>query len=166
MMSDMENKDWINDYRALKMINPLNPFTVPEGYFDSLGDRIASFKNLSELKDDDLPGGFAVPENYFEELAGNIQSRINIEEIANREENSFAVPEGYFDNLTQQINSRIFVEEALGNAEEHFAVPQNYFAELNSKILSKTVNQGKQNAVVRKLFASTAFKYATAACFA
>jgi hypothetical protein len=101
-------------------------------------------------------------------LIGNIQSRINIEQAANREENSFTVPEGYFDNLEQQINSRIFVEETLGDTEEHFAVPQNYFAELNIKILDKTVNQGtvKQHAVMRKLFASTAFKYATAACFA
>jgi len=159
----MENKDWLNDYKLLKQINPANPFTVPEGYFDSLGDRIASYKNLTELNKNDSNGGFTVPENYFDALAEDIQSRIAVEEALNNTEAGFVVPEGYFDNLQQQINSRILVEEALGGSTEYFTVPDGYFNQLNKDILNKTVNR---KGVVRKLFASTAVKYATAACFA
>jgi hypothetical protein len=163
----MENKDWLNDYKLLKQVNNSNPFTVPAGYFDSLGDRVVSRKNLDELKTGDFSGGFTVPENYFEELAANIHARITIEHAFDNE-NGFTVPDGYFDNLSGQIKSRILVEEAIGDLAEHFTVPHGYFNKLNKSILDKTVNSGNANrgGVVRKLFASTAFKYATAACFA
>lgn len=168
MKSDMENKDWINDYKALKSINPVNAFTVPEGYFDNLESRIIAAQNLAALKSNGPVGGFAVPENYFDELAGNIQSRIAIEAVAAIEGTGFALPEGYFNNLTQQIKSRIYVEEILSATGEVFTAPQGYFTSLNESILNKTTNtyDAKRNGAVRKLFASTAFKYATAACFA
>ncbi len=159
----MENKDWLNDYKALKQVSSANPFTVPEGYFDNLEDRIAAYKTFVELRDSEIAEGFTVPENYFGELSSRIQSRITVEEALNIEDPGFVVPADYFDNLEQQIKSRIFVEEALGNPTEHFAVPANYFNQLNKDILSKTANR---RGVVRKLFASTAVKYATAACFA
>lgn len=162
----MENKDWLDDYMSLKQVNAENPFAVPAGYFDDLGDRIVSAKNLDELKNKKPLDGFAVPENYFEELAGNIQSRITIE-VALDKDGDFTVPEGYFDNLAQQIQSRILVEEALGEPAEQFTVPEGYFNALNKNILDKTVNAGNTNrkGIVRRMFASTAFKYATAACF-
>jgi hypothetical protein len=166
MKSDMENRDWLNDYKLLKQVNPDNPFTVPDGYFDNLADRIVSFKNLSELADKET--GFTVPKNYFEELSSNIQSRVAIERIANTNNNGFDVPEGYFDNLAHQIKSRILVEAALGDPEDHFDVPQGYFNELSQNILDKTISISriKRGGIVRKMYASTAFKYATAACFA
>jgi len=168
MKSEMENKDWLNEYEALKQINPANPFTVPAGYFDDLGDRIVAFKKLDELKSNGSSGGFTVPGNYFEELTDKIQSRITIEETLNTEEHGFTVPEGYFDNLQQQIESRIFVEEALGEPTEQFTVPEGYFETLNKKILDKTVNQDavKSKGIIRRMYTSTIFKYATAACFA
>ncbi len=163
MMSDMENKDWINDYMSLKQINTNNPFTVPEGYFDDLGDRIASFKNLDKLKNNKVTAGFEVPENYFNELAGNIQSRIAIEGAINNEDAGFVIPPDYFLSLPEHINSRIMVEEALNGSAEHLTVPVDYFNQLNKSILNKTTNR---KTIIVKLFASTAFKYATAACFA
>src|SRR5471030_3015702 len=105
MNRDMENKDWINVYKTLKKVNPVSPFTVPEGYFDSLGERIVSCKNLEELKNNGLSGGFTVPGNYFDELTANIQSRINIEAAVNKEGDGFTVPDGYFINLEEQIQS-------------------------------------------------------------
>ncbi|MDB4903048.1 MAG: hypothetical protein JWQ63_2329 [Mucilaginibacter sp.] len=167
MKSDMENKDWLNDYKLLKQINPDNPFTVPAGYFDDLGDRIVSYKNLDDLKNGSF-GGFTVPPNYFEELPGNIQSRIAIESSLGLKNTGFTVPDGYFDDLEQQIKSRILVEKALGNPDEHFTVPQGYFNQLNKNILDNTVNFNNVNrkGIIRRMFASTAFKYATAACFA
>jgi hypothetical protein len=159
----------LNDYKLLKQVNNGNPFTVPAGYFDDLGDRIVSRKNLDELKNknSDPSAGFTVPEHYFEELAANMQSGIAIENALNKE-NGFTIPDGYFESLGQHIQSRILVEEVLGDPAEHFTVPHGYFNKLNKSILDKTVNSGNVNrkGIVRKLFASTAFKYATAACFA
>ena len=168
MKSDMENKDWLNDYMSLKQVSKANPFTVPDGYFDNLADRIASFKNLDELKDEELTGGFAVPENYFDELTANISSRINIEAAFSAETDGFAIPEGYFENLSEQIQSRIFIEEALAEPAEAFTVPQDYFNKLSASILDKTVNleSSKSKGIVKRMITSTAFKYATAACFA
>ncbi|HAL82888.1 MAG TPA: hypothetical protein DCO83_12150 [Mucilaginibacter sp.] len=166
MKSKMENKDWLNDYKALKQVNPLNPFTVPHGYFDDLGDRIAALKNLEELKVNSPSDGFAAPGNYFDELTANIQSRIALEEVYG-ENAGFTVPDGYFENLGQQIQSRIAVEEALGDASGNFTVPEGYFSRLNSNILDKTVNTATANhsGIVRRMFTSVAFKYATAASF-
>jgi len=169
MKSDMDNREWLDDYDALKQVNPDNPFTVPSGYFDELEQRITSYIHLKELEAENE--GFTVPENYFNELSANIQSRIAIEEMAG-EEDGFVVPEGYFENLAEQINMRIQVEETL-QEEGGFSVPEGYFESLNQKILAKTVNAGpiKQDkevrrGIVRKMFATTAFKYAAAACFA
>jgi len=199
MKSDMDNREWLDDYSALKQVNPNNPFTVPFGYFDELEQQITSYVHLQGLKADNE--GFTVPANYFNELNANIQSRIAIEEMAG-EEDGFAVPEGYFENLEQQISARIRVEEALQEAGEfavpegyfenleqqigarimveeamqeadQFAVPAGYFENLSKNILDKTVNEVKvkqdkavKRGVVRKMFATTAFKYAAAACFA
>src|SRR5471030_1360350 len=103
MKSDMENKDWMNDYMSLKQVSNADPFTVPAGYFDDLADRIVSRKNLDELKKNTPSEDFTVPENYFEELTATIQSRIAIENAVNKEDMGYTVPDGYFDNLEQQI---------------------------------------------------------------
>jgi hypothetical protein len=163
----MENKDWINDYMSLKQVNSNNPFTVPDGYFDNLSDRIEAYKNITELTGNSAGNGFTVPAGYFDELTGNIQSRIAIEEALSAD-TGFTIPEGYFDNLTQQIQSRVFVEEALAGSDENFSVPAGYFDKLNAAILDKTVkaDEAKQGGVIRRLVSTTAFKYATAACFA
>src|ERR1700733_14196469 len=206
MKSDMENKDWINDYKALKQVSKANPFTVPAGYFDNLGDRIASLKNITTFKESHPEGGFIMPEGYFDELKANIKSRIAIEEALAGSEEGFAVPEGYFDELSSNIQSRIAIEEALAGAEDDFVIPEGYFDELSSTIQSRiaveeafagadsgftvpegyfeTLNQNilaktvsaeqeakvipvnRNKGLVRKMFHSTAFKYATAACFA
>jgi hypothetical protein len=165
MKSEMENKDWLNEYLSLKQISPANPFTVPAGYFDNLGDRIVAFKNFDELKSKGSFDGFIVPENYFEELTGNIQSRIKLQAL-NTEEDGFTVPEGYFANLQQQIQSRIFVEEAIGEPAGQFTVPQGYFDKLNKNILDKTANRDvvKSVGIVRRMYTTNFFKYATAAC--
>ncbi|MDB5109066.1 MAG: hypothetical protein JWR67_180 [Mucilaginibacter sp.] len=200
MTTDMENREWLNDYPLLKQVNSNNPFTVPDGYFDELEQRVTSGIWLDELKNKTpLSGytvpenyfeelnsniqsrinienalavsessGFIVPENYFEELNSNIQSRINIENALNKENTGYTVPENYFEGLNNQIKSRILVEDALMETPEAFTVPPDYFNHLNKRILNKTVNQDivKHKSAVIRFFSSTAFKYATAACFA
>jgi len=233
MSSEKGNREWLDEYMSLKQVNPNNPFTVPDGYFDELEQQIVSYIKLDELKTGSPSNGFAVPENYFDELSNNISSRIAIEEAADKEatgftvpegyfdelsqnlqsrvsvgealdksEDAFTVPQGYFDELSQNIQSRIAVEEALDksedsfsvpkgyfeelsqniqsriaveealNQEESFAVPDGYFDKLSANILDKTVNQPtekievvkQKKGIVRQMFASQAFKYATAAC--
>jgi hypothetical protein len=172
MNSERGNREWLNDYLSLKQVNSSNPFTVPDGYFEESEQQIVSFIKLDALKTDDPAQGFTVPENYFEELSGNITARINIEEALDKETTGHTVPEGYFEGLSRQIQSRIMVEEILSESTEIFTVPQDYFGRLTENILNKTANAQeakkqeivKQKGVIRQLFSSATFRYATAAC--
>ena len=139
---------------------------VPENYFDALTNNIQSRINIDAFVNNDADG-HAIPENYFDELSSNIQSRINIDAFVNSDADGHAVPENYFADMEQQISARITVEETL-NEKETFTVPEDYFEKLNKSILNKTVNQDivKRKGVVRRMFASSAFKYAAAACLA
>jgi len=166
MTSDIENKDWLNDWEALKKVNPDNPFTVPDGYFNELSVRIVSNIRLNDLKQN-ASQEFSVPENYFNELSGNIMSRINIEHTLNQQ-TGFTVPDNYFEQLSTQIQSRVTVEEALANTTAALTVPADYFDRLNKNILNKTVNQDivkRKSGLIKRMYNSPAFKYATAACF-
>lgn len=151
----------------LKSGNPAQGFTVPENYFDTLNANIQSRINIENAVNNEQPG-FIVPSNYFEQLTNNIQSRINVEAAINSESTGFTVPENYFSNLEQQISSRIAVEKVLETNTGEFTVPDNYFEKLNKNILNKTVNQEVvvRKTIVRKMWASNTFKYATAACLA
>ncbi|HVS93639.1 MAG TPA: hypothetical protein VHE59_16485 [Mucilaginibacter sp.] len=166
MNSDKGKREWMNDYLSLKQVNPDNPFTVPEGYFDSLEENILSKIRLEEIKNSIPQTGFTVPENYFDDLTQNIQARINIEDAADKDDAGFTVPGDYFDNLPAVIQSRIFVEESLDQHGEGFTIPEGYFENLTSKILNKTAAEEKQEqrGVIRRLFSSVAVKYAMAAC--
>lgn len=165
MTSDIGNREWLNDFELLKKVTPGNPFTVPDGYFNELNERIVSGIRLNDLKQNSQQE-FTVPENYFNELNGHIMSRINIEEALNQP-TGFTTPDNYFEDLTTQIQSRIKVEEALAGSAEGMTVPEGYFDRLNKSVLNKTVNQDmvKRKTVVRRMFNSPIFKYATAACF-
>lgn len=190
----MDNKEWLDEYPSLKQVNQNNPFTVPEGYFDELHQRAMSrafidgvnaagdgfvtpesyFNELEsnlqsrinvEAALENNTTGFTVPDNYFNNMQASLQSRINIEEALQHTNGDFTVPENYFDDLQQQITSRIAVEEALDAGHDGFTVPDQYFDKLQSAILNKTTQPAaKRNAVIRKMFTSGVFKYATAAC--
>ena len=153
--------------QSLKSDDNAQGFLVPENYFNELGANIQSQANL--IASAPANGhGFSVAEGYFEQLTANIQSRTAIETAVNSDAGSFTVPENYFEHLQQQVSARIAVEEVLGAVTNAFTVPENYFAGLNKNILNKTVNQDAviRKTIVRKLFGSNTFKYATAACLA
>jgi hypothetical protein len=164
MTSDIGNKEWLNDFELLKKVNPSNPFTVPDSYFNELNQRIVSGIRLNDLKQN-AHQEFTVPENYFNELSGHIISRINIEQALNQPD-GFTTPDNYFEDLTAQIQSRVKMEELLAGTEESMTVPDGYFDRLNKNILNKTVNQDiiKRKTIVKRMFNSPVFKYATAAC--
>src|SRR6185503_4392381 len=135
MKRDMENKDWINDYDALKKVSKANPFTVPAGYFDDLSARIASLKNITTVNENGA--GFTLPQDYFDKLSANIQSGIAVDDAVNGADTGFTVPEGYFDEMAANIQSRINVEEALLGSGPGFSVPEGYFEVLSSNIQSR-----------------------------
>ncbi|WP_448697284.1 hypothetical protein ACFGVR_11865 [Mucilaginibacter sp. AW1-3] len=132
MKDEKENMEWINEYQALKLVNPANPFAVPVNYFDEMEGQVMGQIRLDEL---DTKQGFTVPENYFNELEQHIQSRIAIDEVLNNEK-GFTVPEGYFSELEQNIQSRIAIDEVLSN-EKGFTVPTDYFNELEQNIQNR-----------------------------
>ena len=137
MNRDRGNREWLNDYMSLKQVNPENPFTAPEGYFDSLDEQILSKIKVEELKKS-IPGtGLTVPANYFEELTGNIHARIRVEDALDKEASGLTVPEGYFDELSANIQARIRVGEALDKEIADFAVPEGYFDNLTDQIQSR-----------------------------
>ena len=135
MKSDMDNREWLDDFESLKQVGASNPFIVPAGYFDELAQHITSRIRLEELKSSSE--GFTIPENYFEQLNSNIQSRINIEAALGTEETGFTTPENFFDEQASQIQSRIAIEQYVNNEAESFNVPENYFEELNNNIQSR-----------------------------
>ena len=143
---------------------PDDGFTTPAGYFDALSSVIKANIAVEESVNN-KETGFALPAGYFDNLSDNIQSRIAVDAALEAGE-AFEVPVGYFENLSSQILSRVFVEETFAG-EEVFAVPDGYFEQLNATILNKTITQEavqRKGGVIR-LIRSTAFKYATAACF-
>ena len=171
----MEDREWINDFKLLKQVNPENPFNVPSGYFDDLESRILSFQKIKALNTGNSEGGFTVPENYFEGLEANsqstfnlhsmvageegflvpgnyfndlesqIMSRVSLDEVLEGSAPVFAVPEGYFTDLEQQILGKVAVEEILASPVGDFVVPDGYFDKLNKTILDKTVNVSENN---------------------
>ena len=103
----MDN-EWKKEAPKLAAMGKINPFSVPDGYFNTLPEQINSQLFLAELHPGNATGKFTVPDGYFENLSEHIESRISVEKL--REElsgNSFTVPEGYFDKLKNRINEQI-----------------------------------------------------------
>ncbi len=115
----------------LKSISPflaglekINVFSVPNGYFDELTERLITYT----LINNDEPINFnknetlKVPEGYFDTLSDKILSKIKNREIENadteieklspllfslKDKNVFTVPLDYFENVTGDIIHKI-----------------------------------------------------------
>lgn len=117
-----ESTEILNELKAispaLAAMEKVNVFSVPEGYFIGLDNKIATTVFLQQGKKTDFQ---KVPEGYFDSLSSKILSKIKEEEESAegeiksispalhylKEENVFEIPEGYFDNLSSKILSRI-----------------------------------------------------------
>lgn len=123
----MESK--IEILTELKELSPfiaglekINVFTVPEGYFENLGDDISA--GLSSEKGIIVNGLFNaysadVPQGYFDTLADTILNKIKTQNAQGeiktlslvlyslQNENVFEVPVGYFDTLADVIVAKI-----------------------------------------------------------
>lgn len=135
---------------TLASIPKVNVFSVPEGYFESLGTLI-----LLQTSDNKQFGDATVPQGYFESLADSIMNRIR-NEAENTSELSpvlaqiskstvFNVPEGYFEQLPAKMLSLVKDESVMvetsfvsplvagiGN-KNVFSVPQGYFENFKVK---------------------------------
>ena len=123
----------------LRSISPLiasmekvNPWTVPDGYFDKLAEGIAGRVKYEYPQQTSLEGkvaGQQVPEGYFDHLSESILSRIRAQEMEEGLRDSefpvleslrkvpvFKVPEGYFDQLGDQVLDKIKRAGDSGNA--------------------------------------------------
>jgi hypothetical protein len=124
----------------LRAIDNRTPYTVPDGYFDTVAVQVILRIAIEEKSGED-PGlqinnetVYQVPEGYFENLAGNIINRIKARDAANAKEelellspllgsmgkiNPFSSPEDYFtdisDNIVAGVKAIAFVNEELEN---------------------------------------------------
>src|SRR5688572_6745405 len=103
-----------------KKPNENNPFSLPEGYFNSFGkkmmlkielaEELKQFKVLSSI-DKTLP--FATPDNYF--AGSEVRSELSVypKLSAVKKQNGFATPELYFETSAEAIKTRIEIAEEL-----------------------------------------------------
>ncbi|GAB2837128.1 hypothetical protein [Ferruginibacter profundus] len=195
----MENsKDIWNELKALSPviagIEKVNVFTVPAGYFESLGATVLI--SIKEEEGDILgsikaPASMQVPEGYFESLAGNILNKIKVNDSAATElnelspllagienKNVFTVPQGYFESLAGNVLHTInAADDAVAElntlsptlqglqTKNVFTVPQGYFESLSATILAKVQPQQAKVVTMQRRSTNTILKYAIAAVF-
>lgn len=138
MEQNLENNDWRKEAPLLASLPFVNPFIVPEGYFEGLGDEISNAISLEGLKAKVSKTGFATPDNYFEELNDKINTSI----------------------FAEKLKAAV--------TEDGFKTPSNYFEQLQSNILAKTTmgqTAAKPEPEILRLWHSKIVKYASAACF-
>lgn len=124
----MKNRKIINDeLKSLGIEIPdlaIEPYHVPEGYFNSLADNILSrVKNLEISAEEEISqlspllsglrkeNPYHLPEGYFDENLSSLPYIIAEDQPSAilklaEQETPYEVPAGYFDSLPQQVLSR------------------------------------------------------------
>lgn len=173
----------------------VNPFVVPESYFDQLSFSVLSRARLDRLSNAEKTG-FSVPESYFSRLTDNIQLQIKMEQYkgtAHREwdvpkgyfddlsdkilaqtrleavvkQDVFDVPMGYFENLSAHIQAKIFEDKLKEQVPaDGFAIPEDYAGLLKDTIVAQTAGKERQKTIVRRLNFNKWIQYVAAACVA
>lgn len=115
---------------ALAHIARLNVFKVPDGYFETLSNRVLLQVHAGDAEDVKAINEALVPEGYFENLAGNIMARIKKESMSD------AAAE------TKNISELV---AGIGN-KNIYSVPLQYFEELSGSIVAQTKNESFTNA--------------------
>lgn len=112
MDNNLAHNDWKDDAPHLARLPKVNPFTVPEQYFDTLSARINAAVFIDELKSKAGIATQDVPSGYFKQLEGDIYTRISLEVLNLPKEDGFAVPEGYFDQVSNNVLKKISQEQS------------------------------------------------------
>ena len=101
------DKEWQKDAPMLASISRSTPFSVPDGYFDTLSEQLNA-RVLIESERLKTQNNFRVPENYFNELAHRIQNRISMESALGKEkEQGFLIPDSNLKTLHDPTLSRV-----------------------------------------------------------
>jgi len=125
--------DILNELRELSPLlagmEKTNVFSVPEGYFEGLADRmliLSKAEGSSIINDFSKEEKGEVPVGYFDNLADNIMAKIMAEEnktaadelrelspalYSIQNENVFEVPAGYFDSLVESVMAKVNANE-------------------------------------------------------
>lgn len=135
-----------------------NPYTVPNGYFDSL--HLLTIRQCQSSGD--TPNAWGVPDGYFEQLSESIKAEIAAQELkAIVNEPGFVVPDGYFSEQEQQLIAGLKINE--NAADSGFTTPEHYFDRLPERIMEQTRQVA---APIRKLSRPKWVAYAAAASVA
>ena len=153
----MENRNTIiNELQNLSpvvaQVAPVNPYRLPEGYFEHLPAALLSMvkgEEVSLVVPAALSDPYSVPDGYFEKLPELMLEKVKSGFVLTDKQNPYAVPEGYFDGLPDVILNKVKASEAstpkeeldlvssvLGsiNKQNPYSLPAGYFDDLAGNI--------------------------------
>lgn len=110
MDNNLEHNDWKDDAPHLSRLPKVNPFAVPEQYFEDLSDKIRAAVFIDELKEKAGFPASEVPVGYFEQLSDEINAKITLDALQLPKQPGFTAPEGYFDQMNTSILERVSPE--------------------------------------------------------
>lgn len=111
----------------------VNPYTVPNGYFENL-----SFRTIQKCQNTgDGPSTFGVPDGYFEQLTDSITVKIAEQTLRTTvNESGFVVPDDYFSASEQRLMAIRKINERV--TDTGFTIPDHYFDTLPHRIMPET----------------------------
>jgi len=107
MDNNLEHNDWKDEAPHFSRLPKVNPFAVPDQYFEGLSDKICAAVFVDELK---AKAGFPeseVPAGYFEQLPDEINAKITLDALQLPKQPGFTVPDGYFDRINATILEKV-----------------------------------------------------------
>lgn len=108
-----------------------NPFSVPDGYFNSLPDSILSRIAVGDFEE--KPNPFTTPESYFGLLTERVMAKKKEEEFNDANE-------AFFNRQSETVLAELQIR-AMAGTEVPFTVPEGYFDTLTERIESKARSQ-------------------------
>lgn len=177
---------------TLVPIPVVNPYQVPTGYFENLGERMLELvkKEGSAVFQNNKEKAYEVPAGYFDQLSDSILNKVRALENGSAKEelevlspllgglskqSPFSVPDGYFEelpsNITDGAKAIDLVNEELENLSPMmsslktinvYEAPANYFEEFPASVLG-IAKQQKPAKVVSMTFTRKLMQYAVAA---
>lgn len=146
MTTDVENNEWKAEAPYLASLPKVNPFRVPEQYFDALTPSINGSIFVERLKGQVTAAGFTVPENYFDTLQEQITAQTSgTLPFSRPQSHGYSTPEGYFEKLQASILAKTIEQE--------------------KETIDQEIKPAKKEAKIIRLWHSDMLKYASAACF-
>ncbi len=138
-----ENNTYYDNMESNNLPDSLrvNPFIVPDNYFNEQTNRLLFFAKLDRTSKDQR-AGFTVPEGYFEQLSEQTLAQAKIDQL--HAESGLAVPADYFTDLSDRILAQVQIDQL---QEEQFTVPQGYFEDLSQNIMAKVEEEKLRNLV-------------------